>query len=458
MTPTAAKAASSRGTGVLWTPEHRTASAGLVLVVTLVAFESMGVATAMPTMVAELHGEALYAWPFLAFLIASVVATVLSGRACDRHGPKPSLLIGPMIFLAGLLVAGTAGSMPMLLAGRALQGIGTGTLLVAVSLVIALIYTDRERPVVYAANAAAWVLPAVLGPPIAGLLTERVGWRWVFLGLTPLVLLGAGLLVAVVRRLGSPAAASPGARRAGVLAAVAAAGGVTALTWAAQHPSPEALGYGLAGLLALGVALRGLLPSGTLLARPGLPTVVASRALIAASFAGIEAFIPLTMSTVHGFGAAAAGLPLTVAAIGWTVGSILQGRYPDWSRERLLRSGFFLVAAALGLFAVVSQSWSPGWPVYVVSLLAGAGMGVAMPAISLLLLRFSVERERGFNTSAMQLGDWMGSALTIGLGGVLLAALASAAQPSAAMGVLAVLMATVALTGAVVSGRWPTAE
>ena len=458
MTPTAAKAASSRGTGVLWTPEHRTASAGLVLVVTLVAFESMGVATAMPTMVAELHGEALYAWPFLAFLIASVVATVLSGRACDRHGPKPSLLIGPMIFLAGLLVAGTAGSMPMLLAGRALQGIGTGTLLVAVSLVIALIYTDRERPVVYAANAAAWVLPAVLGPPIAGLLTERVGWRWVFLGLTPLVLLGAGLLVAVVRRLGSPAAASPGARRAGVLAAFAAAGGVTALTWAAQHPSPEALGYGLAGLLALGVALRGLLPSGTLLARPGLPTVVASRALIAASFAGIEAFIPLTMSTVHGFGAAAAGLPLTVAAIGWTVGSILQGRYPDWSRERLLRSGFFLVAAALGLFAVVSQSWSPGWPVYVVSLLAGAGMGVAMPAISLLLLRFSVERERGFNTSAMQLGDWMGSALTIGLGGVLLAALASAAQPSAAMGVLAVLMATVALTGAVVSGRWPTAE
>ncbi|WP_116051311.1 MFS transporter [Amycolatopsis palatopharyngis] len=458
MTPTAAKAASSRGTGVLWTPEHRTASAGLVLVVTLVAFESMGVATAMPTMVAELHGEALYAWPFLAFLIASVVATVLSGRACDRHGPKPSLLIGPMIFLAGLLVAGTAGSMPMLLAGRALQGIGTGTLLVAVSLVIALIYTDRERPVVYAANAAAWVLPAVLGPPIAGLLTERVGWRWVFLGLTPLVLLGAGLLVAVVRRLGSPAPASPGARRAGVLAAFAAAGGVTALTWAAQDPSPEALGYGLAGLLALGVALRGLLPSGTLLARPGLPTVVASRALIAASFAGIEAFIPLTMSTVHGFGAAAAGLPLTVAAIGWTAGSILQGRYPDWSRERLLRSGFFLVAAALGLFAVVSQPWSPGWPVYVVSLLAGAGMGVAMPAISLLLLRFSVERERGFNTSAMQLGDWMGSALTIGLGGVLLAALASAAQPSAAMGVLAVLMATVALTGAVVSRRWPTAE
>ncbi|WP_091672311.1 MFS transporter [Amycolatopsis marina] len=458
MTLIAPKAASSRRSAVLWTPEHRTATAGLVLVVTLVAFESMGVATAMPTMVAELGGQGHYAWPFLAFLIASVVATVLSGRVCDRHGPKPSLLVGPMIFLAGLIVAGTADTMSVLLIGRALQGIGTGTLLVAVSLVIALIYTDRERPVVYAANAAAWVLPAVLGPPIAGLLTEHVGWRWVFLGLTPFVLLGAGLLVVVVRRLGPPPAESQGTRRAGVLAALAAAAGVTALTWAAQHPSPEALGYGLAGLVVLGIALRGLLPSGTLRARPGLPTVVASRALIAASFAGIEAFIPLTMSAVHGYGPAAAGLPLTVSAIGWSAGSVLQGRYPDWSRERLLRSGFFLVATALALFAVVSQPWAPGWLVYVVSLFAGAGMGIAMPAISLLLLRFSTERERGFNTSAMQLGDWMGSAMTIGLGGVLLAGLASATEPSFAMAVLAVLMTAVALTGAVVTGRWPAAE
>lgn len=457
MNQTTVESTPSRRGAVLWTPEHRTATAGLVLVVMLVAFENMGVATAMPTMVAELRGDSLYAWPFLAFLIASVAATVLSGGVCDRWGPKPSLLVGPVIFLAGLVVAGSAGSMSVLLAGRALQGLGTGTLLVAVSLVIALIYTDRERPVVYAANAAAWVLPAVIGPPVAGLITERFGWRWVFLGLTPLVLVGAGLLVAVVRRLG-PSAPRADARRAGVLAAFAAAAGVTALTWAAQHPSPAALGYGAAGLLALGLALRRLLPPGTLTARPGLPTVVASRALIATSFAGIEAFIPLTMSTVHGYGPAAAGLPLTVSAIGWTTASVLQGRYPDWSRERLLRWGFILVAAALMLFVVVSQPWSPGWVVYGVSLLAGAGMGTAMPAISLLLLRFSAERERGFNTSAMQLGDWVGSAMAIGLGGVLLAALASTREPSVAVAVLAALMAVVALTGAAVTGRWPAQE
>jgi MFS family permease len=137
---------------------------------------------------------------------------------------------------------------------------------------------------------------------------------------------------------------------------------------------------------------------------------------------------------------------------------VLQGRYPDWSRERLLRWGFVLVAAALMLFVVVSQPWSRGWLVYAVSLLAGAGMGTGMPAVSLLLLRFSAERERGFNTSAIQLGDWVGSAVAIGLGGVLLAALGAAREPSAGIAVLAALMAVVALTGAAVTGRWPAQE
>ncbi|OLT42356.1 hypothetical protein BJF85_23160 [Saccharomonospora sp. CUA-673] len=172
------------GRSVLWSREHRTTTAGLLLIVTLMAFENLGVATAMPTMVADLDGGGLYSWPFTAFLVASVVATVLSGRVCDRRGPVPSLVAGPAVFLVGLLVAGFAPSMAMLLLGRFLQGLGTGTVLVATSLLVALVFTDRERPVVYAANAAAWVLPAVVGPPIAGFVTDAwggggssTGWR-----------------------------------------------------------------------------------------------------------------------------------------------------------------------------------------------------------------------------------------------------------------------------------------
>lgn len=446
-----------RGRGVLWTPAHRTTTVASLLVVTLVAFENMGVATAMPTLVPALGGQALYSWPFTTFLVASVVATVLAGRMCDRRGPPLALVAGPVIFLAGLVLCGSARNMAMLLGGRLLQGLGSGTVLVAVALLIALVYTDRERPVMYAANAAAWVLPAVLGPSVAGLVTERFGWRWVFLGLVPLALLGLLLLVPVARRLGPPEPAE-GQRRAGAPAALAAAVGVAALTWAAQHPSPLAIVYGAGGLTALGGALRTLLPPGTVRARPGLPTVVAARALLGGAFAGMEAYLPLTMTEVHGYHPAMAGLPLTVNALGWSAASVVQGRYPDWSRETALRLGFGLVVVALVLFAFVSEPWFPGWVAFLAGAIGGAGMGTAYPSITVLLFRYSPVVERGFNTSAMQLGDWIGSALMVGLGGVLLGLLASARAPSNAVVVLATVLAGLALLGAFVTRRWPTHE
>ncbi|MEV7096974.1 MFS transporter [Amycolatopsis sp. NPDC051045] len=444
-----------RRRSVLWSAEHRLTTIALLLVVTLVAFESMGVATAMPTLVADLHGLSLYAWPFTIFLISSVVATVLSGRIGDRRGPAPALLAGPLLFAAGLVVAGTASGMPLFLLGRALQGFGSGLLLVSVSLLIALTFSDHERPVIYAANAAAWVLPAVIGPSVAGVVTVSVGWRWVFLGLVPLVAVGVLMLVVVVRRLPAHGLAM-GGRQASVPQAMIAALGVAALTWAAQHQSLLALGYGTVGLIALGYALRTLLPAGTLTSRPGLPTVIASRALIAGAYAGMEAYLPLTMSAVHGYSPTLAGLPLTITALGWSAASAAQGRYLGWSREASLRTGFWLVAAGLVCFGLVSQPWFPGWVAFVACAIGGAGMGIAMPAISVLLLRYSPEGERGFNTSAMQLADWVGSALLIGLGGVLLGAVGSVLDPSPAMALLTVALVALAMVGARLTGRWPS--
>ncbi len=444
-----------RRRSVLWSAEHRLTTIALLLVVTLVAFENMGVATAMPTLVADLHGLSLYSWPFTIFLISSVVATVLSGRIGDRRGPAPALLVGPLLFAAGLVVAGTASGMPMFLLGRALQGFGSGLLLVSVSLLIALTFTDHERPVIYAANAAAWVLPAVIGPSVAGVVTVSVGWRWVFLGLVPLVAVGVFMLVVVVRRLPAHEPAT-GGRRASVPQAIIAAFGVAALTWAAQHQSLVALGYGTVGLIALGYALWTLLPSGTLTSRPGLPTVIASRALIAGAYAGMEAYLPLTMSAVHGYSPALAGLPLTITALGWSAASAAQGRYLGWSREASLRTGFWLVAVGLVCFGLVSQPWFPGWVAFVACAVGGAGMGIAMPAISVLLLRYSPEGERGFNTSAMQLADWVGSALLIGLGGVLLGVVGSVLDPSPAMALLTVALVVLAMVGVRLTGRWPS--
>lgn len=216
----------------LWARDRRATTAGLVLLITMAAFEAMSVGTAMPTMVAELHGQALYSWPFTAFLAAFVTGTVLSGWLSDTRGPRLPLLGGPVVFGTGMLVAGAAPSMSVLLAGRVLQGLGVGVMIVAAYVLIAMVYPEHHRPAAFGALSAAWVVPALVGPAAAGLITEHASWRWVFLGLAPFVLLGVVLLVPLVRTLPEAAreAAEHGTRRGVITAAVAAGVGLSALT------------------------------------------------------------------------------------------------------------------------------------------------------------------------------------------------------------------------------------
>ncbi|MGQ0839792.1 MFS transporter [Actinokineospora sp.] len=438
----------------LWSAENRATTLGVLLLITIGAFEHLGVSTAMPSMLADLDGGALYSWPFTAFLAASVVATVLGGRVCDRVGPGPVLMVGPALFLAGLVVAGTAQAMPTLLAARALQGVGLGAEVVAIYVLVAVVYPERSRPAAFGLLAAAWVVPSIVGPTAAGLVTERFGWRWVFLGLVPLAVLGVVLLVPALRRLPPPSPdTSAPARRGLPLAAVAAGVGISAVSWAAQHPSVSTLWLGLGGLAALVPALRTLLPTGTLRGRAGLPRVVLARGLLAGAFFGVEAFVPLTLTAVHGFSPAMAGLPLTVGALGWSLASVWQGRHPEIPRTTLIRWGFGTLATGLAAMAFVGLAWGPPWLAAVLWVVCGAGMGMSFPSLSVLALGYSAERDRGFTSSALQVADMMFSATMVGLGGVLLTALASAAAPSAAVVPIDLVMAGVAAIGVVLFRR-----
>ncbi|WP_018682155.1 MFS transporter [Actinokineospora enzanensis] len=459
----------------LWAPRNRATTLGILLLITIGAFEHLGVSTAMPHMLRELRGEALYSWPFLAFLSASVAATVIGGRICDRVGARAVLAVAPAVFLAGLVVAGTAQAMPMLLAARVLQGAGMGGEVVAVYVLVALVYAERTRPAAFGLLAAAWVVPSIVGPTLAGLVTERFGWRWVFLGLVPLSALGILLLVPALRSLStrsasvesepvSPAgpvaptgsarpAEAPPSRKGLPLAALAAGLGVPALSWAVQHPSWSTLWLGLGGLALLVPALRTLLPAGTLRARSGLPRVVLARGLFAGAFFGVEAFVPLTLSAVHGFSPALAGLPLTVGALGWSLASHWQGRRADIPRTTLIRRGFVTLAVGLGAMVFVAVPWGPPWLAAVLWIVSGAGMGMSFPALSVLALGAAAEHERGFTASALQVADTVFSATLVGLGGVLLQALASAADPTRAVVVVDLVMAAVALCGALVFRR-----
>lgn len=434
----------------LLAPERRAVTVGIVLAISLVAFESMGVGTAMPALVADLGSVETYAWPFVAFIASMVVGTVLAGRWCDVHGPRLPMLLGPVLFGGGLLLAGLSPAMSPLLLGRALQGVAAGAIGVGVYVLIAVVYSPRARPAVFALLSASWVLPSLVGPPVAGLVTDRLSWHWVFLGLLPLVLLALALVLPAVRRLDPPAAgADVTAPRPGLVpAALVAALAVSALTWAAEDPRGVRLGVIAASVGVLVVALLRLLPGGTARATRGIGAVVAGRWLVSGAFFTAVAYLPLALTGTHGWSITAAGAPLVVGSLGWSAASAWQGRRPGLSRAALLRAGFALVAVGLVLLLPVTLGSVP-WLAFVGLTLAGTGMGLSYSSLSYLMLAHSAADEVGFHSSSVQLADQMSQAVFVGLGGALLAVLV----PTVALPLLVGGLVALAVVGVGVSPR-----
>jgi MFS family permease len=432
---------------------HRLTTAGLLMLVTFVAFESMAVATAMPTAVTELDGLAWYGWAFSAFLVASLIGMVIGGEVGDRRGPRAALLIGVAVFAGGLLAAGLATHMGLFVAARAVQGVGGGVLAVTLYVVAGQAYEPALRPRLFGAFSAAWVLPALIGPLVAGMLTTHLTWRLVFLGLLPLIALGLALVLPAVASLAVPeseTAPQTGRRWWALLAGL----GIGALQYAGQRLDLIAVTIAAAGLVALLLGLRRLLPGGTVRARPGLPAVVGARGLLAGAFFGMDVLLPLTLTQLHGYGPTTAGIPLTAGALGWAIASQVQGRLPAVSRVVLLRAGFVLLAVGVATTAVVAVPGVGGWPSYLSWAVAGLGMGLGMPSVGVLLLDQSPEHRRGADSAAFQIADVTGSALCVGVVGVLIAATTAGPLSLSAAVLLAVAVLTVlALLGAAVAPR-----
>lgn len=241
-TDTALSAASpgdTRPTSILAAP-YRAATLGMVALVSLNAFESLAVAAAMPTVARALNGLPLYALAFGGTLATSVVGMTAAGRWSDRRGPGGALAYGLLCFVIGLLVAGLAPSMPVLIAGRLLQGLGAGAYSVALYVIVGRLYPDALRPRVFAAFSAGWVVPSLIGPGISGLIVQHVGWRWVFLSV-PLLAIPAGLMLWPAIRGRSWSSDTTGASHSELRWAIGAALGVLGVYLGGQLHGPVAL-------------------------------------------------------------------------------------------------------------------------------------------------------------------------------------------------------------------------
>lgn len=431
---------------------QRLLAVGLVLAVTLVAFEVTAIITALPTITRELGGDSLYGVSLAVYTLANMVVLVAAGEAADRHGPALPFVMSIVTFVIGLVVAAAAPTMVWVVVGRLLQGAGTGAFSPIAYVLVRRAFPDDRQPMMYAFLSAGWVLPSLVAPLIAGWITSAFGWRWVFLAIVPAALTVGALATRPMldlRPLSGPR------RPSRIPAAAAAAGGVGLLVTGLQFADPWAATAATLGGGAVALpALRRLLPAGVARLAQGLAAVVVARILATAAFLGVDSFIPLAADRVHGASPIAQGFTIIGAAISWTLGQWLRARRPDRSPSRSVGEGFAVMA--VGVLLCVGVLWD-GWPLWAVFLgwaVGGFGMGLLFNPTTVTAMGYAPRGNEGLVSSQAALADAIGFSLMGGVGGAVVAVADRRSLPvEGAIGINFALAFALAIVGVLVSRR-----
>jgi len=453
----------------LWSPGRRRLTTALVLTITLVAFESLAIATVMPVVADDLGGLGLYGWVFSGFFLGSLLGIVLAGRAADRRGTRLPFATGLVLFALGLIVGGAAQSMGMLVVGRVAQGMGAGVIPAVAYATVARSYPSDLRPRVFAVFSSAWVVPGLAGPAAASAIEHATSWRVVFLALLPLVGIAALLaLPALSDRApaAAPATGDASAARDGSTAAerddrrrdalILVVGVALVLGGLGAHQVPLAVALVVAGAVPAAWAFVRLVPEGTVSLHPGLPAAVAARGILTFAFFGTDAFVSLAVTEGHDAETWVAGLALTGATLAWTTGAWVQQRLvvqrgPRW----LVRRGFAVIALGVAGMTVALGSVPVGATVAAWTV-AGLGMGLSYAPISVTVLGTAAPGQEGRASASLQLTDVLGVSLGTGLVGVFVAVGDGRDwATSSSLTVAFLVTLAVAVGGIVAAGRLP---
>nr|WSX51525.1 MFS transporter [Streptomyces sp. NBC_00974] len=416
----------AKGAGAPAPARPRTAVvAALMLTMGLVALDGAVVSTAVPQIVGDLGGFAVFSWIFSGYILASTVTLPVYGKLSDTYGRKPVLLLGISVFLLGSLLCAAAWNMAALIAFRILQGLGGGALQGTVQTLAADLYPLTERPRIQARMSTVWASSALAGPALGGLIASYTDWRWIFLlNLPP----AAAALWIITRHLAEPTR-PPGRRGpvdwAGALAVFACGGlllfalvqGGVAWPWLSA-PSLGLLGASAAlGALVLRIERRA--------PEPILPGWVWRRRTIAAvnlAMAGLGllmvapmVFLPTYAQTVLGLGPTSAGLVTSAMTLSWPISAALaQHVYRRVGFRNTAATGGALAAAILFSFTLLPYP-APVWQPVLIMLLLGGALGLFQLPLIVGVQSTVGWAERGTTTASVlfcrNVGQSIGAAL-----------------------------------------------
>ncbi len=401
----------------------------VMLATFLAALDTSVVGTAMPTIIGDLGGLALYSWVFSAYLLTSTTAVPVFGRLSDSYGRKPVFAAGTALFLTGSILCGSSTNMEQLIAFRAVQGLGAAAVLPTSMTVVGDIFGIVERARVQGLLSAVWGVSAILGPGLGGLIVDKLQWRWLFYVNIPFGVLSVLLLVICLQEKALPRRVTIDyAGAAALLAAIAIL--LFGLLQIGQSvsalPLPAwAFVAVAAGLLALFLRHESLTEVPLLpisLFRNRLFSISnASGFLAGAVLMGIDSYVPPFVQGVLGGTAINAGAVLAPMSISWTIASAMSGRmmFRRGYRHVVILGTTLILAGAVLLPAPVDHGIAQLW-LMLAMLVMGFGMGFALTAF-LVAVQSSVEwSERGIATASVSFSQNIGGAVGVSImGGIL---------------------------------------
>lgn len=405
--------------------------AALLLAMFMSAMEATVVGTAMPTVIADLGGIALYGWVGAAYLLASTVTVPLYGKLADLYGRKYVILFGIALFLVGSIASGMAGSIEALIAARALQGLGAGAMQPITLTIVGDIFSLEERGRVQGAFGSVWGMAGIAGPLLGGFLVDALSWRWVFWINVPF---GIASMLVLMHAYAEKPVPFRTVHVDWLGAGAIAAASVLLLVGAERTWPAVTIPLGLVLLVAFVVIERRakspVVPI-PLLLRPAIGVASLSSALLGAAMMGAVIFTPLYAQGVRFATPTEAGATIAPMLVGWPIASAVANRV-------VLRFGFrapvwigaaVVITGLTGhLFAI--ESGASLWAIRAAMFVYGLGMGLTVTA-QLLAVQSQVSHdERGVATATNLFSRSMGGALGVGaLGAVLAAALGEHLSP-----------------------------
>ena len=419
------EAAGSSGVG--FRSERGPLLIGLMLSMGLVAIDATVIATAVPSVVAELGGFAEFPWLFSVYLLAQAVTVPVYGKLADIFGRKPVMLVGIGLFLVGSVLCGMAWSMGSLIAFRAVQGLGAGAVQPMAMTIVGDVYTPQERAKVQGYLASVWAISSVVGPAIGGIFSEYVSWRWIFFVNIPLCLVAAAMIGLRFHEKVDRHRPRIDYAGAGVLTLaltlliLGLLEGGQAWTWG----SPQSIAILAVGAVLLGVfvlverrASDPVVPLRLLRSRLLVSTNVVG-ACVGAVLLGLTSYVPTFVQDVLGTGPLVAGFALAALTLGWPISASQSGRlYLRIGFRACALVGTSVVVLGSALLLLLDGS-SSVLQVGATAFVIGLGMGFAA-APTLIAAQSTVQwEERGVVTATNMFFRSGGSAVGVALFGAI---------------------------------------